>query len=160
LLILNYQKHIYWKDPFLTATYIINRLPSKALNNKSPFELQHILLIVFPPKLLTTNPRLNWHIIKNQTTYSCVFFDVLVGQIYMLAMNTKLFFILKLVFFLVTISQTKATNVLTWPRVKYLFLAMLFFMSLCFHMSKSRTCPLLLPHISYPYQFLFAIPVI
>lgn len=31
----------YWKDPFLTATFIINRLPSKALANKSPFELAY-----------------------------------------------------------------------------------------------------------------------
>lgn len=31
----------YWEDAFLTTTYIINRLPSKVLNNKSPFEMTY-----------------------------------------------------------------------------------------------------------------------
>ena len=31
----------YWKDAFLTTTYLINRLPSKVINNKSPFEMAY-----------------------------------------------------------------------------------------------------------------------
>lgn len=31
----------YWEDVFLTATCIINHLPSKALDNKSPFEMAY-----------------------------------------------------------------------------------------------------------------------
>lgn len=31
----------YWEDYFLTTTCIINRLPSKALNNKYPFEMSY-----------------------------------------------------------------------------------------------------------------------
>jgi hypothetical protein len=31
----------YWEDTFLIATYLINRLPFKVINNESPFEMTY-----------------------------------------------------------------------------------------------------------------------
>lgn len=31
----------FWDEAFLTAVFLINRLPSKTINNESPFERLH-----------------------------------------------------------------------------------------------------------------------
>jgi len=91
----------YWEDAFLIATYIIHHLPSKALNNKSPFEMTY------------NNNK------KNPTICLCVFLEMPVGQTCRLITNIKLISDLKLVFFLAIDYQTKATNISIWLQENY-----------------------------------------
>lgn len=82
----------YYEDVFLMATYIINRLPTKILNNHSPHEVAY-------------NE-------KNQITISFACLDVHVGQIYEHITNIKLILDPNFVFLLVIVSHIKDTNVI------------------------------------------------
>ena len=103
----------FWDEAFLTATFLINMLPSKVLQFETPVE-----------RLLQIKPNyeslriFGWANRPNLCPY-----------------NKHFLFDLNSVFFLATIPYTKVTSVFTYPQIVFIFpvtscLMSLFFLSL------------------------------
>jgi hypothetical protein len=99
----------FWDETFLTATFLINRLPTPVLHRMSPIE-----------KLFATKPAYSF-----LRTFDCACW------VNLRQYNThKLAFRLKQCTFFAIAHITRGTNVSAYPLVVFIFLVMLFFMRL------------------------------
>jgi hypothetical protein len=99
----------FWDEPFLTATFLINRLPTPVLHHMSPIKKKLSL------SLLTL---LYAHLV------------VRIGQICVHIILTSLPFDRNSALFLAIAHIIRGTNVLTYPLAVFIFLMMLFLMRL------------------------------
>ena len=102
----------FWEDAFLTTTYIINRLPTPILNQKSSYEIVY-------------GHTPDYHFLK---VFGCACWP------YLRPYNKhKLISDLKTVFLLVIAWTIMDINALILQQVKFIYLIMSFFMNTIFH---------------------------
>ena len=114
--------HSFWDDACLTACYLINRLPSKVTQNISPFH-----------KLFNREP--DYKFLK---VFGCTCYP------HLRPYNCHKFQFRSLVSSLVTVAITKVTSVSISPLVGYIYLVMLFLISLPFFLLHKMLVPPLL----------------
>jgi hypothetical protein len=101
----------FWDEAFLTATYLINMLPSKTIDNDTPME--HLLK-------------------KHLTMHLFMFLGAPAGPIFDHTTNTNLPTDQNNVYFLAIVTCTKGSNVLILNLVEFISLEMLSLMKVCF----------------------------
>ena len=101
----------YWDEAFITATYLINRLPSKVIGNSTPLE-----------RLYHQKP--DYHYLK---IFGCACYPNLRPY-----NHHKLEFVPLSVFFLVIATSIKGINVLKYPLDASIFHVMFFLMKRSF----------------------------